>query len=123
MAESSKTIVGLTEKIEVIGKKKTVFEVARIDTGATKGSIDTKLAASLGLGPIIRTKLVKSASGQSTRPLVHVDVKIKRKRFTGDFTIADRSHMKFKVLIGQDILTQGFLIDPSKKYEPKKKVK
>ncbi len=30
------------------------------------------------------------------------------------FSIADRAHMKYKVLIGKNILKKGFLIDPSK---------
>jgi hypothetical protein len=30
------------------------------------------------------------------------------------FTIADRVHMKYRVLVGLNILKRGFLVDPSK---------
>ena len=39
------------------------------------------------------------------------------KEIKTDFTLADRSNMKYSVLIGQNILKQGFLIDPSKEAE------
>jgi hypothetical protein len=29
--------------------------------------------------------------------------------------VADRSHLKYKILIGQNILKKGFIIDPQKK--------
>ena len=32
-----------------------------------------------------------------------------------EFTIADRTHMKYKILVGQNILKEGFLVDPMKK--------
>jgi len=111
-----KTVIGLTERILLKtpgGKSKDVL--ARIDTGATKSSIDVKLAAELKAGPILKAKLVKSASGTSVRPMVQCKLEIANKKVTSEFTIADRSHMKFRVLIGQNILcNNNFLIDPSK---------
>ena len=106
-----KTTIGLTEKISIKGKE----VIARIDTGATKSSIDADLAAELKIGPIIGTKLIKSAQGTSTRPLVEITITIAGKRIKALFTIAVRKHMKYSVLIGQNILKEGFLIDPSKK--------
>ncbi len=111
-----KTVVGLTERIILKssgGRSKEVL--ARIDTGATKSSIDVKLAAELNMGPILKAKLVKSASGTSVRPMIQCKLEIANKRVTSEFTIADRSHMKYRVLIGQNILcTNRFLVDPSK---------
>ncbi len=113
---TKKTSVGLTEKVKITGPKgKSKILKARIDTGATISSIDSKLAARLNLGPIIRTKLVKSASGNSSRPVMKARIKVAKKELEADFTIADRSHMKYAVLIGQNILKKGFLIDPSKR--------
>jgi hypothetical protein len=111
-----KTVIGLLEKVILISpteRKKRV--IARIDTGATKSSIDAKLAAELSLGPIVETKLVKSASGSKLRPVITSTIKIAKKTMKEKFTIADRGHMKYKVLIGQNILKKGFLIDPAKK--------
>lgn len=112
----NKTVVGLTERIIVKGPGGTRKEVlARIDTGATKSSIDVRLAAELRLGPVLKTKLVKSASGTTLRPVIKATLDLANKTLTTDFTIADRSHMKYRVLIGQNILcNNGFIIDPAK---------
>lgn len=110
-----KTIIGLTEKIKIIGNKKTKRLKARIDTGATKGSVDISVVKELGLGPVIGKKKVKSAHGITFRPLMRVKIVLANKKLSGKFTIAERSHMRYKVLIGQDILKKGFLIDPTRK--------
>jgi len=111
-----KLVIGLTEKVTLIGptnKKKRV--IARIDTGATKSSVDAKLAAELSLGPIIKTKLVKSASGSKLRPVIKAEIKLADKTIKSEFTIADRGHMKYRVLVGQNILKEAkLLIDPNK---------
>jgi hypothetical protein len=113
---NGKIIIGLTENVIVIGENKVKKRLkAKIDTGATLSSIDSKLAGELKLGPIIKTKLVKSAHGHSLRPLVKASIRIANKRFKYKFTIADRSHMKYKLLIGQNILKNKFLIDPAMK--------
>ena len=106
-------VIGLTEKVYVhSGSKKAV--TAKIDTGATKSSIDTNLAAKLKLGPVIKSKLVKSAHGSKLRPIIEATIEIAGKIIKSEFTLADRAHMKYRILIGQNILKHGFLIDPSK---------
>jgi len=112
-AISKKIIIGLTEPITLIGEKKKRV-VAKIDTGATTSSVDLELAASLKLGPVVKTRLVKSASGSRVRPIISADVIFAKKTIKVHFTIADRAHMKYRVLIGKNILKKGFLIDPSK---------
>ncbi len=110
-----KTVVGLVEPILVegpTGKKKEVL--GRIDSGATKSSIDVNLAADLSLGPILKAKIVKSASGKSLRPVVEATIFLADKEFKTEFTIADRADLKYSILIGQNILNKGFLIDPAK---------
>ena len=110
---NGKIIIGLAENIKLIGPEGNKLIVAKIDTGATKSSVDSKLAAELKLGPIIRTKLVKSAHGNSVRPIINVSIELAEKKIKSQFTVADRAHMKYRVLIGQNILKEGFLIDPS----------
>jgi len=114
-SHKGKIIVGLSEIIRLIGKNKAKKIKARIDTGATKSSVDAKLAASLQLGPVIKTKFIKSAHGNSLRPLIKTEIELAGKKICSEFTIADRAHMRYKVLIGQNILKHGFLIDPGKK--------
>tara|TARA_Y100000310_G_scaffold124700_1_gene123417 strand:+ start:40866 stop:41216 length:351 start_codon:yes stop_codon:yes gene_type:complete len=107
-------ILGLTEDIIVIGSEEKMLR-ARIDSGATSSSIDKQLVESLNLGPVIRMKLVKSASGVGERPIIEAEVKINGSIIKDEFTIADRSHMTYQILIGQNTLKKGqFLIDPLK---------
>ena len=110
----NKIVVGLVEKVKIWNHtgKKTV--IAKIDTGATKSSIDTNLAAELRLGPVIKSKLVKSAHGSKLRPIIESTIELAGKKLKSEFTLADRAHMKYRILIGQNILKDGFLIDPNK---------
>lgn len=112
----TKKILGLVEQIKIKGNGSSKIVIGRIDTGATKSSIDSKLASELKAGPIIKTIVIKSAHGHALRPIIRIPIVLEGETVTGSFTIADRSHMKYKVLIGQDILKKGnFLIDPLKK--------
>ncbi|MBR9699174.1 hypothetical protein GOV09_01815 [Candidatus Woesearchaeota archaeon] len=107
----SKTIIGLTEEVTLHGASKHKIR-ARIDTGATRSSMDSTLAKKLHLGPILRQKKVRSAHGSHVRPIIECKITIAKKTFSTEFTLADRSHMKYKVLIGQNALKKDFLIDP-----------
>lgn len=107
-----KTTIGLTENIQFLPQKVTV--IGRIDTGATKSSLDRSLAKKLKL-TTIETRIVKSAQGKSVRPLVKTRIILAGKVITGKFTVADRQHMNYPVLIGQNMLKgKDFLIDPDK---------
>ena len=109
-----KVVIGLAEKVKVIYPKGNKAVIAKIDTGATKSSIDTNLAAELRLGPVIKSKLVKSAHGSKLRPIIEASIELAGKEIKSEFTLADRAHMKYRILIGQNILKDGFLIDPTK---------
>ncbi|MBW2975426.1 RimK/LysX family protein, partial [Candidatus Woesearchaeota archaeon] len=66
-----KTVIGLVEPVIIFTRtdaKKVIM--AKIDTGASKSSIDINLASQLKLGPIVKSKLVKSASGNKLRPVI-----------------------------------------------------
>ncbi len=111
-----KDIIGLTAIVTLKGKTKKKRIKAKIDTGADKSSIDTRLASQLNLGPVIKTRKIWSAHGGMVRPVIKARIKINNKELTSDFTIADRAHMKYKVLIGKNILKKlNVLIDPNKK--------
>lgn len=107
-------VISLMETVVLVGPGGQKEVNARIDTGAHTSSIDVKLAAELNLGPIIETKNVRSASGIGLRPLIRANITIKGKSMESLFTIANRDHMKYSVLVGRNILREaGFLIDPS----------
>ncbi|MBS3102159.1 ATP-dependent zinc protease [Candidatus Woesearchaeota archaeon] len=115
MKKGGKTIVGLTEKVSLFsgnGKKRTLN--AKIDTGASKSSLDINLASQLNLGPIIKSKMIKSAHGNRLRPIIEAELEIAGKKIRSEFTLADRGHMKYRMLVGVNILKHGFLVDPSR---------
>jgi hypothetical protein len=106
-------VLGLIEKVFLKTEEKETEIVARIDSGATASSIDSSLVDSHKLGPIIRSKIVKSAAGVKERPIIKATVKIGDQVIESEFTVANRSHMTYPILIGQNILKKGrFIIDP-----------
>jgi hypothetical protein len=111
---ANKTIIGLTETVTIYGNGKNKKIKAKIDTGATKSSIDIKLAKELHLGPIIKSRMVKSAHGTKLRPVVEGKIMLAKRKIDTEFTLAARDHMKYRVLIGQNALKKHFLINPSK---------
>ena len=116
MAE--KTIIGASENVKIFHGKGLIKELkAKIDTGATKSSIDINLASTLKLGPITNTKVVKSASGVGLRPIIMVTIDIAGKKISEEFTLADRGNLKYPILIGLNILKKDFLVDPQKNCE------
>ena len=88
--------------------------IAKVDTGASRSSLDINLASELNLGPIIKSKMIKSAHGNRLRPIIEAELKIAGKKIKSEFTLADRAHMKYGMLIGVNILKHDFLVDPSK---------
>ncbi len=110
----NKIIIGLTARVVLFGKNGKKEVIARIDTGATKSSIDLNLAKELDLGPALAHTRVKSVHGTRYRPVVTTDILISGQMLHAEFNIAEREHMKYRILIGQNILKKGFLIDPSK---------
>jgi hypothetical protein len=94
---------------------------ARVDTGAKYSSIHadwlefdenwTKfkrgdVTYKVNTDRVIKIKNVHAPAGQSTkRAMVRLDITIKGKRLNGvEFTVNDRGHMKYEVLIGRNIL-------------------
>jgi hypothetical protein len=115
--EKDRIIVGLTEYVTIKGPAKNKEVIARVDSGATKSSIDISLASELNLGPVIDSRLIRSVHGTKLRPVVEVSVLIMGRTLKAKFTIADRAHMRYPVLLGQNILRNGFLIDPVKRVD------
>ncbi len=110
-----KVLLGVVEEVKIFGRDRDETVSAKVDTGATRSSIDIELASQLNLGPITDSKTVRSANGVKVRPVIEAEIEIHGRKVTKTFTLADRSHMSYKVLIGRNILSDGFLIDPSLK--------
>lgn len=114
-SRKDKSIIGQLERVTLHSERGKRTLTARIDTGAKWSSVDVKLAAKLGLGPIIEAKAITSSHGTSVRPVVKAKVTLAGRTINGRFTVYDRRHMKHPVLIGRNILKGKFIIDPSKK--------
>jgi len=118
----NKIIIGPIEYVKVIGHHGEARVKGKVDTGASRTSVDVWLAANIGLGPTVDVAKLKSAflDRVRTRPLVRGIVEIAGERFALPVTVNDRSDMRYPVLIGMDILKSGrFLIDPRKKAPPR----
>lgn len=97
------------------GEPKEIKVRAKVDTGACKSSISKSLVKKLRLGPVRKTTIIKSVLGKERRKLIKVPIKLKGKNLKVFFSVADRRHMNYNILIGQNILRLGkFLIDPLK---------
>jgi len=106
-----RTILGFIEKIRIQDK----IVSAKVDTGADGSSIDIGLAAELRLGPVIRKSYIASSHGETRRPVISAEFILAGKKTTALFNISDRHKLKYKILIGKNILKEGFIIDPLKK--------
>lgn len=106
-----RVMLGLIEPVKINGRE----IMARVDTGAERSSIHDELAKELGIELNEETQKIRSAHGLTRRALGNVDIEIGGQFIKSEFTIYDRSKMKYLVLIGHDVLKQGnFLIDPLK---------
>ena len=120
-----RTVLGFTEELSILDKDNNPinnFEKikARIDSGATIGSVDEKIVKKLN-PPEIGKKLVKSSHGTTRRKVVSLNILLANRKISGKFTVIDRSHMTYPILIGQDVLMQKFIIDPEKNNTKSKK--
>ncbi|MCO8265343.1 RimK family alpha-L-glutamate ligase [Haloferax sp. AB510] len=99
-------IIGYIEEVVVNGTSGSQQTLAKSDTGATRTSIDTSLAAEIGAGPIKSMTRVKSGSlkGGKARPVVDLVIGIGGTQHTVTASVEDRSHMDYPLLLGRDIL-------------------
>ncbi len=117
-ARREPTVIGYTEEVIVSGTTGSETVVAKSDTGASRTSIDTQVAAAIGAGPIQSMTRVKSGSSKATtsRPVVDVVIGVGGDRHTVSASVEDRSHMEYPVLLGRDIL-KNYQVDISRTVE------
>jgi RimK family alpha-L-glutamate ligase len=99
-------VIGYIEEVVVSGTSGSTQTLAKSDTGATRTSIDTSLAAEIGAGPIKSMTRVKSGSMKTgkARPVVDLVIGIGGTQHTVTGSVEDRSHMDYPLLLGRDIL-------------------
>lgn len=120
----AKRVIGLIEPIKIVGKN-VVKTTALFDTGARLTSIDNRIAAEAQVGPVLRIQKVKAPITKETeqRPVVKVMIEINGEKYEAEANLNDRSHMKYPVIIGRNIIHDNFIIDISKHPQNGKKVK
>ncbi|MDQ2050154.1 RimK family alpha-L-glutamate ligase [Natronolimnohabitans sp. A-GB9] len=108
--------IGYTEEIVLSGTSGSKSVLAKADTGATRTSIDTALAADIGAGPIKSITRVRSGSSKTakSRPVVDVVVGVGGNQHTVTASVEDRSHMDYPVILGRDIL-ENYQVDVSRR--------
>lgn len=131
-------VVGELEKVH-LSPLDIVFN-ARVDTGATTSSLDARNiqrferdgrrwvrfdTAHPETGedltferPVVRRVRVSQAISDDfeRRPVVELHFTMGSISHTAEFTLSDRSHLEFPVLIGRNILRDQMLVDVSKQY-------
>jgi hypothetical protein len=116
--DSEKKVIRLVARVLISGPGGAESVRAKVDTGADRTTVDGALASKLKLGSTGSKVTVKASAGgqRLERPLAEAVITIKGKTFRLKVGVADRSHMRYRVIIGRDILRSGmFLIDPSRK--------
>jgi len=79
--------------------------VAKIDTGAKRTSIDSKLCNFLRLKQCGTTK-VKNAMGSQRRKLVWLTIHWKEQVHCIKVSVVNREHLSTPMILGQDVLTE-----------------
>jgi len=114
-----KKVVGLVEIVYVKGTKQRVKTKALFDTGATRTSVDVKVAAKAGIGPIVSSVKIKNASapgGYTRRAVAKATIIVKGQAVKTEVNIEDREGLPYSVLIGRDVIHKNFLIDVSRSH-------
>lgn len=112
-----KKVIRLVARVVIGGPGGEESVRAKVDTGADRTTVSRELAKRLKLTPTGSMVTVKVSAGSQTveRPLVEATITLKGKPFRLKVGVADRSLMRYGVIIGRDILRSGdFLIDPSR---------
>jgi RimK family alpha-L-glutamate ligase len=113
---SGDEILGYTTRVTVAGNDGGTAAVAKADTGARRTSLDTELA--VGAGPLVGTTEVRTtaSAGTETRPLIDVNLRVNGRWRTVTASVADRSEMRYPVLLGRDVLEE-YRLDISRRVE------
>jgi hypothetical protein len=67
--------------------------------------------------PVHDRRTVRSSSGHTQRRIVVlIDLVLANRRVPAEVTLSSRHRMGFRMLIGREVLRQGFLVDPARSY-------
>lgn len=115
---SERKAIAVVEEVTVIGPKGRIPVLARIDTGASRTTLDTELAARAGLGPVLKRVRTRASAADEPeeRDVVAAKVIIAGQEFDVSVAVTDRKDMRYHMIVGMDILRHsGFFVDPSRR--------
>lgn len=110
-------VIGIIQEVVVRGPGGEIQVRAKVDTGATRTTLDTDLAKRLGLGPVLRHVRTRAAAADhpEQRDVVSAVLVIAGETFEVQVAVTDRGDMKYHMIVGMDVLRRsGFLISPRK---------
>ena len=120
-AASGKKVLSFIEPITITNDGFSRNYQAKLDTGAYRTSLDGSLIDELGLTLLKTRYMTVSATGREERPSVRVNFTLGGKSIKTVATVAQRSHMRFPVIIGRRDL-KGFYVNPSISQEKEEEV-
>jgi hypothetical protein len=133
-----KLLVGEIERVKLIPPEKVFY--ARIDTGATTSSLDAKEieiferngnrwvrfkvidpenhTAHIMEEPVVRkASIIQSTTAEADRrPVVKLQLQLGRLTVMDEFTLVDRTHLDYQILIGRNILRDLVVVDVAQKF-------
>ncbi|MGO8988447.1 MAG: ATP-dependent zinc protease [bacterium] len=126
-------VVGAEDKIVIGGVEDVILLPwgvklpARIDTGAAKSSLDArelkvqgdrvefKLPQTYGglqlRLPIIEWRHIRTPEGRERRPIVELEICLGSRRIRTLVNLADRSMVKYPLILGRNFLKEKFVVD------------
>ncbi len=120
-----KMIIGGVEDVILLPWK--VKLPARVDTGAAKSSLDAReikvqddmvefrLPEKYGglqlRLPVVGWRHIRTPEGRERRPLVEVEICFGPKKIRTLMNLADRTMVKYPLILGRNFLKEGFMVD------------
>jgi hypothetical protein len=123
--DKTKTVIGAVEEVVLFpwGAKLP----ARIDTGAGMTSLGIhdlaiknkvaqfrlpkKYGNTLINLPVVGHCNIRSADSREHRPIVEIELCLGSKRMRVQVNLNDRSHLDYPLIVGRNVLNQGFIVD------------
>ena len=137
----NKTVVGAVEWAVVDLGSKQLIAKARMDTGASTSSLNATniseferngqrwVRFTLADGTEVSKVLIRyvnvrqASTNKDRRRVVKLGIKLGTISYVGEFTLADRRHLKYEVLIGRNVLRDLMVVDVARLYVLGKKPK
>lgn len=114
-------VLSLIEPITIVsGKIKREYQ-AKLDTGAYRTSLDYSVIQEMNLPLLSRKFKTVSATGRDSRPGVKVNLILGGRRISTIASVAERSHLKFPIIIGRRDL-KGFYVNPTVTIEKEEEI-